>query len=272
MEEFEIKIWDGNEKVLEDYANLLSKVYQRDISPQHIIWKHNTSPMGPSLISYALNNQEEMVAARAFWPMYNEAAPLFQPCDTVTRPDFQRRGLFSKLTLACLDVVPDNSAIVNFPNHNSFPGYLKLGWKLLEENKKVFGIGAFAGASVENLRQALEDKVSADELEYLCWRFSKLSGRQYRFWLSAERLVVDNGQQSGAILLKEGRMPFGMAPLLSQGYVLPSYYNSLKGALSLSIAAKCQSRTAYFLKPQANLETIKKSAAKIQVNLMMDTF
>ena len=270
---FLVKNWQGEKNVLARYAELLSTVYGEITDPEHLYWKHHNSPLGKSLITYAESVDGNMVAARAFWPMYSQGAPVFQPCDTVTHPDFQRRGLFSKLTLACLETLPDNSAIINFPNHNSFPGYLKLGWKLLEENLKVFGYRLPLGLKkIGDLKTALEGKLNSSQIDYLVWRFSSQSGKSYQFWLSDSHLVVSDGVQSGAINLTLKHKPFDTAPGKARGYVLPSEYSFIQGLLKGSVALKCQSRTAFFLKSNAQFETIAKCVNNTQINLLMDTF
>ena len=51
--------------------------------------------------------------------------------DTATHPDYQGRGIFSRLTLHAIDELrADGVAFVfNTPNDQSRPGYLKMGWQ-----------------------------------------------------------------------------------------------------------------------------------------------
>jgi hypothetical protein len=52
------------------------------------------------------------------------------PVDTATHPDFQRQGIFSRLTQAALGVLREEADLVyNTPNESSRPGYLKMGWQ-----------------------------------------------------------------------------------------------------------------------------------------------
>jgi hypothetical protein len=49
--------------------------------------------------------------------------------DTVTHPDHQGKGIFSKLTKKAVEVLrEDTDLIFNTPNGQSGPGYLKMGW------------------------------------------------------------------------------------------------------------------------------------------------
>lgn len=269
--EINIQFWDGSdENVLKCYGQLLSTVYSREISQAHLKWKHFDNPCGKSVIAYIENEQGEMVAARALWCMFSENAPLFQPCDTVTHPSYQGRGLFTRLTLACLDKIPSNASIMNFPNNNSLPGYLKLGWKVLEKNKKVFNFSVgFKHIKVNDLQREIGDKVSQTKLDFLVWRFNQ---PHYTFELTNTHLIVSNGQQSGGISLDEKHQGFAKSQGRTFGYVLPSKHAHLTQIFKGSWAFKCNSRTVYFLKEQANFDAIEQSTRNSQINLLMDTF
>ena len=51
--------------------------------------------------------------------------------DTATHPDFQRRGIFSRLTEAAVEAARDDGVdlVFNTPNEKSGAGYLKMGWQ-----------------------------------------------------------------------------------------------------------------------------------------------
>jgi hypothetical protein len=53
--------------------------------------------------------------------------------DTATHPDFQGRGIFSRLTLHALDALEAEGVgfVFNTPNDKSRPGYLKMGWRVV---------------------------------------------------------------------------------------------------------------------------------------------
>ena len=97
-------------------------------------WKHELSPFGRSILLLAECDQR-LVGVRAFmrWRLSCGGAVIeaAKPVDTVTHPDYQRRGIFSRLTTRACDDARDQGIrlIFNTPNQNSAPGYLKLGWK-----------------------------------------------------------------------------------------------------------------------------------------------
>lgn len=97
-------------------------------------WKHVDNPFGPS---YALAAEADgrLVGLRMFlrWRFLageREIAAV-RAVDTVTHPDWQGRGIFTRLTLTLLERVErDGVAFVfNTPNRASRAGYLKMGWR-----------------------------------------------------------------------------------------------------------------------------------------------
>ena len=97
-------------------------------------WKHLDSPFGPSPVLVA-EAEGRLVGLRAFmrwtWRVDGHDVEAVQAVDTATHPDWQRRGIFSRLTKDLLaEVRSQGTAFVfNTPNSNSLPGYLKLGWQ-----------------------------------------------------------------------------------------------------------------------------------------------
>lgn len=118
-------------------VSALARVFQAETQDvEWFLWKHNRSPWGPSIVTYAIDDStSEIAAVRAFWRwqlvwrgrQYNT----FQPCDSVTLRNHQRRGLFTGLTELALAQARSAGAEVlfNFPNANSTPGYVKMGWQ-----------------------------------------------------------------------------------------------------------------------------------------------
>lgn len=106
-------------------------------SPGFFRWKHLHNVFGPSFILVA-EADERLVGLRAFmqWRFAAGATmvPAVRAVDTATHPDYQRRGIFSRLTLAALEILRDRTDLVfNTPNEKSLPGYLKMGWRVAEE-------------------------------------------------------------------------------------------------------------------------------------------
>lgn len=99
-----------------------------------LVWKHQENAFGPSPTWVAVH-EERVVAVRAFlrWEFVHQGRVVraVRAVDTATHPDYQGRGLFSRLTLHALGELRDDGValVFNTPNERSLPGYLKLGWR-----------------------------------------------------------------------------------------------------------------------------------------------
>jgi GNAT superfamily N-acetyltransferase len=96
-------------------------------------WKHVHNPFGQSPVLVA-EEGGEIVGVRAFmrWRWTNRTTTIeaLRAVDTATHPQFQGKGIFSKLTKSLIEYCNDQkwNMIYNTPNTKSMPGYLKMGW------------------------------------------------------------------------------------------------------------------------------------------------
>jgi GNAT superfamily N-acetyltransferase len=96
-------------------------------------WKHIDNPFGRSVLMVA-EADETIVGLRAFmqWHLKYGAETIrcARAVDTATHPNYQRKGIFRRLTMEALDVAREAGLqlIFNTPNERSRPGYLKMGW------------------------------------------------------------------------------------------------------------------------------------------------
>ena len=99
-------------------------------------WKHEQNAFGPSPMWVACDG-ERLVGLRVFmrWEFTRGAAAFraVRAVDTATHPDYQGRGIFTRLTLGALPDLTDEGVdfVFNTPNDKSRPGYLKMGWRAL---------------------------------------------------------------------------------------------------------------------------------------------
>lgn len=99
-------------------------------------WKYKKNIFGNAII-HVIENETDILAVGTMWPweFKTRASVLkaFQLCDTVVSEKARGKGLFSKLNFARIEYAKENGAdlIYNFPNKNSLPGYLKMGWSFL---------------------------------------------------------------------------------------------------------------------------------------------
>jgi len=97
-------------------------------------WKHEDNPFGRSLMLLA-EADGRLVGVRAFmrWLLQVNGRTISaaKPVDSVTHPDYQRQGVFKRLTLEACQVARQEGVelLFNTPNANSLPGYLKMGWR-----------------------------------------------------------------------------------------------------------------------------------------------
>ena len=102
-------------------------------SEAYFIWKHINNPFGKSLILVAKENGK-IIGIRTFmhwtWVCENKLYSSVRAVDTATHPDFQGRGIFSKLTLEAVKKSTEENVdfVFNTPNPISMLGYMKLGW------------------------------------------------------------------------------------------------------------------------------------------------
>lgn len=97
-------------------------------------WKHFENPFGVSPMWVALDGAR-VVGFRTFlrWALRAPDGALVRTAravDTATDPEYQGRGIFTRLTLGALDELRADGVelIFNTPNAKSLPGYLKMGW------------------------------------------------------------------------------------------------------------------------------------------------
>src|SRR5678816_264411 len=99
-------------------------------------WKHDDNPHGPSP-AWVAETDGRLVAFRTFlrWRLTrgHDTIDVVRAVDTATDPEFQGRGLFTRLTLAAVEELTADgvAAVYNTPNTQSRPGYLKMGWQEL---------------------------------------------------------------------------------------------------------------------------------------------
>ncbi|HEY7469797.1 MAG TPA: GNAT family N-acetyltransferase [Acidimicrobiia bacterium] len=98
-------------------------------------WKHEQNPFGSSIVLVATSGGR-IAGVRALM-RWRLSAPGLQevscvrPVDTATHPDFERQGIFRRLTMESLELAREQGVqlVFNTPNARSGAGYLSMGWK-----------------------------------------------------------------------------------------------------------------------------------------------
>jgi predicted N-acetyltransferase YhbS len=129
-------------------------------------WKHEQNPFGESPMWVACDGNQ-VVGFRTFmrweFTVDGRLVRAVRAVDTATDPEYQGRGIFTRLTLAALDELRDEGVemVFNTPNSNSLPGYLKMGWLVVGRlpvsimPTRVRSIPAIAAARVPASRTAV---------------------------------------------------------------------------------------------------------------------
>lgn len=100
-------------------------------------WKHGANPFGASPMWVAVDG-DRVVAFRTFLRWEFEAPGgrhrrAVRAVDTATHPEYQRQGLFSRLTRHGVERLLEEGVdfVFNTPNDRSRAGYLKMGWEVV---------------------------------------------------------------------------------------------------------------------------------------------
>lgn len=100
-------------------------------------WKHRDNTFGASPAWVAVDG-EQIVGLRILmrWEFDrgSDVVRAVRAVDTATHPEYQGQGIFSRLTRAAIDELAEQGVafVFNTPNDKSRPGYLKMGWHVIE--------------------------------------------------------------------------------------------------------------------------------------------
>jgi GNAT superfamily N-acetyltransferase len=126
---------DDEAEVLELLAATLGEGPAGRRPPEFFRWKHRENPFGHSYMLLA-EADGRIVGLRAFlrwkFQVNNRVVLAVRAVDTATHPDYQGRGIFSRLTREAMRELRDEADLIfNTPNEKSLPGYLKMGWRIV---------------------------------------------------------------------------------------------------------------------------------------------
>ncbi|WP_352419467.1 GNAT family N-acetyltransferase [Proteiniborus sp.] len=216
-------IWTDNirkEEVL-DFINTQDRVFKNSYSVKKFEKKYNDNIYGKSLIILAyLDNK--CVGARAFWRNDIEGMKAYQPCDTAVLEDYRGYGIFTKINDKGLKNIEENTLIYNFPNDNSLPGNLKMGWKIHSRRRyKIFNpiINSKEIMKVDEkyFEWLLNDTNSKniDLLKYVC-----LNKKYYLLRKRAKNiyLIIGEIHKESALFISKAKFPI-LLHYSSKGYI-----------------------------------------------------
>jgi len=270
-------IWDGSEKELYEYNNLLNSIFNgRKAELDYFYWKHIKNPLGKSIIVFA-KLDEKIIGARALQATIHRDTYFMQPCDTVTHPDFQRKGIFSSLTKLALTQIDREITVINFPNLSSLPANLKSGWEFHQTLRPNIGLNIFKSIFLMKKIDIIEAKLKISKIEderwrkYCEWRFISNPKDKYSYFLSKRSVIVVNENRMSYCInflnqssdfLDEKNIPF-----LCYSYISDQKFNFFEKSINtiLGRGSNIVSR-----KSKDYLFITKKN--EIELSGLMDTF
>ena len=123
---------DCDEKFIDDFNHVQDQVFQGEHSRETFRHQYIENPYGSSVIVVVYLN-DKPVAARSLWRNDIGERESYQPGRTCVLEACRGKGIFREMTLKAIAMLPQDAIIYNFPNQNSYPGYIKMGWRLLHD-------------------------------------------------------------------------------------------------------------------------------------------
>ena len=121
-----------DDKFINDFLHVCSSVFKQKFTRQQFDRKFIKNIYGRSvLVVVYVDNVPS--AARALWRNDIQGKEAYQPGDTCVLENCRGKGVFSKMTQKSIELLPPSAIIYNFPNPNSYPGYIKMGWNLVHD-------------------------------------------------------------------------------------------------------------------------------------------
>jgi len=142
-------------------------------------WKHDDNAFGASPSWIAESDDGRVVGLRVLlrWRFVTSGGGVLsavRAVDTATDPEFEGRGIFTRLTLDALPDLRDDGVdlVFNTPNDKSRPGYLKMGWGVVGRVPVVarvtsansFGRLATARTAAELWSESVDCGLAADDV------------------------------------------------------------------------------------------------------------
>lgn len=116
-------------KLRNDFINLANNVFGNFVTEQYYQSKFGENIYGPSLVTVAYLNGCP-AGADVMWRNDLDDKVAYQTVDTCVQERFRGKGLFKRITQYELELLGPDALVYGFPNVNSYPGYVKMGWQV----------------------------------------------------------------------------------------------------------------------------------------------
>lgn len=126
--------WSDNldRKFIQDFREMCSTVFKYDFTEAEFSRKFINNIYGRSVLVVVYIDGKPC-AARALWRNDINGQEAYQPGDTCVLEVCRGKGIFPEMTKRAISMIPEDAIIYNFPNQNSYRGYLKMGWTLIHD-------------------------------------------------------------------------------------------------------------------------------------------
>ena len=160
-----------DERFVEDYLYVQKEVFGVGLR-EEFRRQFEENIYGPSVV-VVVYLEGSPVASRALWRNDIEGQEAYQPGATCVMPICRGKGIFTEMTQKSIAMLPPSAIIYNFPNDNSYPGYIKMGWTLLHDYKLriMWSVKSYT----------IEHPIKVDSMYFDWWlKGKKLSYCRYR--------------------------------------------------------------------------------------------
>lgn len=112
-----------------DFIYVANTVFGAFVNENYFKAKFEDDIYGPSLLTVVYVDGQP-AGADVMWRNDLKDMKAFQTVDTCVLEKYRGLGLFKKMTRRELELLGKNTLIYGFPNTNSYPGYVKMGWQV----------------------------------------------------------------------------------------------------------------------------------------------
>lgn len=112
-----------------DFMSLANTVFGSFVTENYYQSKFVDNIYGPSLITVVYVDGNA-AGTDVMWRNDLDSAKAYQTVDTCVLEQFRGMGLFKMMTRHELELLGDDTLVYGFPNVNSYPGYVKMGWQV----------------------------------------------------------------------------------------------------------------------------------------------
>ena len=113
----------------EDFMHLANMVFGPFVTEEYYKAKFLDNIYGPSLVTVVYVDGCP-AGTDVMWRNDLNGEKAYQTVDTCVLEEFRGMGLFKKMTCYELDLLGKETLVYGFPNVNSYPGYVKMGWQV----------------------------------------------------------------------------------------------------------------------------------------------